>query len=205
MEFMRSWITNITVVIIFTMLMEILIPNNNMKKFSKVIMGLLIILVIVKPFLLLKGLGEEFQTTIAETAAYIDNSDRNGNQDVEVFQNNTALNIYKQKLIDKVTDEVKKQTDIDPNSVKVNIEIDNEVESKQFGTVKYLHVQASVQKEASVPAATIEPVKINPKTVMNKKQGEYKWSNSKISQDLRAKLRESFGLEDAEVIVEIQE
>jgi hypothetical protein len=56
-----------------------------------------------------------------------------------------------------------------------------------------------------VQASAIEPVKINKENVINKKQEEYKWNNSKLSQDLRSEINEVLGLKGADITIEIQE
>ena len=205
MEFMRSWIMNITVVIIFTMLMDILIPNNDMKKFAKVIMGLLIILVVIQPFIMAKNWGYQFQATMAQTEAFLDSSDSDKNaQSVEVFQNNTALSIYKQNLSDKIIEIVKSREELKNRKVEVGIEIENDINAKDFGSIK--SIQIFVDKEnGALQASSIEPVKINTKTVMNKKQGEYKWNNSKLSQDLCSDINKELGLKETAISIEIQE
>jgi stage III sporulation protein AF len=205
MEFMKSWITNITAVIIFTMLLDILIPNNDLKKFAKVIMGLLIILVIIQPFLMVKNIGYQFQSTMTQAAAYIENSTENTGNSVEVFQNNAALDIYKQKLSDKVAEIINSRKEFENSEVRVNVEIENDINQKEFGSIKAIQVYVEKGKGGAVQASNIEPVKINTETVINKKQGEYNWNNSKLSQDLSADINDALGLKETEISIEIQE
>lgn len=205
MEFMKSWITNITVVIIFTMLLDILIPNNDMKKFAKVIMGLLIILVVIQPFLMVKNIGYQFQSTMTQAASYIENSSDDTSNSVEVFQNDAALNIYKQKLSDKVAEIIKSRKEFENREVRVDVDIENDINQKEFGNIKAIQVFIDEDNSGAVQASNIEPVKINTETVINKKQGEYNWNNSKLSQDLSADINEALGLKETKISIEIQE
>jgi stage III sporulation protein AF len=205
MEFVKIWITNITVVIIFTMLLDILIPNNDMKKFVKVIMGLLIILVIIKPFLMAKTFGYQFQNTMAVTAAYIGSAEEKNSNSIEAFQNNTALNIYKQRLSEKVTEIVKSRKELENRNVRVNVDIENDINKKDFGSLRSIEVFVEKDNEKAVQASAIEPVNINTETVINKKQGEYNWNNSNLSQDLSADINDALGLKETEIFVQIQE
>ncbi|MDF2889671.1 MAG: spoIIIAF [Clostridia bacterium] len=204
MEFMKSWITNITVVIIFTMLLDIIIPNNDMKKFAKVIMGLLIILVIIKPFLMVKNIGYQFQSTLTQAEAYIEDPAKNGDS-VEVFQNNTALELYKQKLSDKVAEIVKSRKEFENRNVRVGVDIENDINKEEFGSIKVIQVVVEDGNGSEIQASTIEPIKINTETVINKNQDEYNWNNSKLSQDLSADINNALGLKDTEISIEIQE
>lgn len=205
MEFMKIWITNITVVVIFTMLLDILVPNNDMRKFVKVIMGLLIVLVIIKPFLMVKNVGYQFESTMTQTAAYIDDSSQNSDNSIEVFQNNTALNIYKQKLSDKVIEIVKSRKEFENRNVRVSVDIENDINNKEFGSIKTIEVFVEKDEGSAIQASTIEPVKINAETVINKKQSEYNWNNSELSQDLSADINDTLGLKGIKISIEIQE
>lgn len=205
MEFMKSWITNITVVVIFTMLLDILVPNNDMKKFVKVIMGLLIVLVIIKPFLMVKNVGYQFESTMTQTAALIDGSSENSESNIEIFQNNTALNIYKQKLSDKVIEIVKSRKEFENRDVQASVDIENDINKKEFGSIKAIQIFVEKDKGDSVQASTIEPVKINGETVINKKHSEYNWNNSELSQDLSADINDTLGLKGTKISIEIQE
>lgn len=205
MEFIKEWIITITVVIVFTMLMDILIPSSSMKKFAKVIMGLLIILVIVKPFLMLKGMEQQFKSTMVEAAAYIEDPESLENQSMEAFQSNAALNIYRQKLTEEIAAVVRKQEEFKNKQIDVNAVIDNDLNSSSFGTVKTLEISIHGKEDRLIQAASIQPVKINTETVINKKQDEYKWNNSEISLDLEKTLRDELGLLDTVIKIEIQE
>jgi stage III sporulation protein AF len=205
MEFLRSWITNITVVVIFTMLLDILVPNNDMKKFVKVIMGLLIVLVIIKPFLMVKNVGYQFESAMTQTTAYIDDPSQNSDSNIGVSQNNTALNIYKQKLSDKVIEIVKSRKELKDRDVRASVDIENDINKKEFGSIKSIEVFIEKGKSDAVQASTIEPVKINAETVINKKQGEYNWNNSELSQDLSADINDTLGLNGTKILIEIQE
>ncbi|MDF2839750.1 MAG: spoIIIAF [Clostridia bacterium] len=205
MEFVKSWITNITVVIIFTMLLDIIIPNNDMKRFLKVIMGLLIILVIIKPFLMARDFGYQFQNTMAATTAYIESSEEKNSRSIEVFQNTTALNIYKQRLSEKVTEIIQARKELENRNVHVNVDIENDINKEEFGSIKSIDVIVEKGNESAVQASVIEPVNINAETVINKKKGEYNWNNSSISQDLSADINDALGLKGTEISVQIQE
>jgi stage III sporulation protein AF len=181
-------------------------PNNDMKRFVKVIMGLLIILVIIKPFIMAKDMGDQFQRSMTLAEAYIEQTDsRNKNNEVTAFQNNTALDIYKQNLAERVANIVKTHKDMANRDVKVSLEIENDMSKEDFGSIKSMQVNIAKGSGSSIKASAIEPVKINTKTVINKKQGEYNLNNSKLSQDLRSEIGTALGLKDADISIDIQE
>jgi stage III sporulation protein AF len=205
MEFIRGWIMNITVVIIFTMLLDMMMPNGDMKRFTKVIMGLLIILVIVKPFMVAKNWGTQFEATLSQTQAYLEDEKAEGGKNIAAFQNSSALELYKEKLSEKVVDIVKDKEELKDRNVKVNIDIENDINKENFGSITAIQVFVDKGKNGSIQATSIQPVKINAKTVMNKSPSEYKLNDSKLSQDLCSDINEALGLKETVVSIEIQE
>ncbi len=186
------------------MLLAILIPNNDMKKFAKVIMGLLIVLVIIKPFLMVKNIGYQFESTMIQTVAYIENSSNNSDN-VEVFQNKAALDIYKQKLSDKIAEIVKSRKELENKKMQISVDIENDINSKDFGSIKTIEIFIEKDSGSTVQASAVDPVKINTETVINKKQNEYNLNNSKLSQDLSMDIKDALGLKDSKILIEIQE
>ncbi|MDT8716584.1 stage III sporulation protein AF [Clostridium sp. 19966] len=61
MESMRGWIINICTAVFFITAVEMIMPNNNFKKYSKFVLGLILIVVIMNP--LIKMLGNNNMDT----------------------------------------------------------------------------------------------------------------------------------------------
>ncbi|HOM44065.1 MAG TPA: stage III sporulation protein AF, partial [Bacillota bacterium] len=59
-DFLREWVINIAVIIIFIMFLDTIIPNSSMKRYINVIVGLMIIVVVIKPFVLIKDYADSF-------------------------------------------------------------------------------------------------------------------------------------------------
>lgn len=59
MEILKSWVINIATVIIFITAVEMIIPDNSIKKYAKFILGLILVSVILTPILELFNNAEE--------------------------------------------------------------------------------------------------------------------------------------------------
>ena len=57
-DFLKLWIRDIAFVFVIVSIIEIIIPNNNMKRYIDMVIGLLIIIVIITPFI--KLLNKDF-------------------------------------------------------------------------------------------------------------------------------------------------
>lgn len=55
MGFLTGWISNIVLIILFAVIVDLLIPNNSFQKYIKMVIGLLLILAILNPLLKMAG------------------------------------------------------------------------------------------------------------------------------------------------------
>ncbi|WP_461204357.1 stage III sporulation protein AF [Clostridium sp. DL1XJH146] len=51
MTYIKEWITNITTAIIFIAAIELILPQNSIKKYAKFVLGLLLLIVVINPFI----------------------------------------------------------------------------------------------------------------------------------------------------------
>lgn len=55
MEFLTDWISNIVLIILLSVIVDLLLPNNGFQKYIKMVVGLLLILAILNPLLKVAG------------------------------------------------------------------------------------------------------------------------------------------------------
>ncbi|MGJ7912052.1 stage III sporulation protein AF [Neobacillus sp. LXY-1] len=68
MEFLKEWVTNIILFILLATVIDMLIPNSSMQKYTKMVTGLLLIAIILTP--LFKLISKDFETTLASIPSY---------------------------------------------------------------------------------------------------------------------------------------
>ncbi|WZL71447.1 stage III sporulation protein AF [Clostridiaceae bacterium 35-E11] len=156
-SFLRSWILNITTVIVFVTILELLLPNSAMKKYIKMIVGLLVMLVILNPILELINGKANVEYEILKTSAYMDNGPVTTSIDrVEEIQNKQMIHLYKEKLERHIKDRIEFS-----NNVKV-ISIDSEIEknkqSKDFGNITKLKLVISNSSQKHFNEEGVQPV-----------------------------------------------
>lgn len=66
MEFLNEWITNIIVFILLAVVVEMLLPQTSLQKYVKLILGLLLIVMILKPLFTIFSLDEKMLLKAAE-------------------------------------------------------------------------------------------------------------------------------------------
>ncbi|WML47567.1 stage III sporulation protein AF [Neobacillus sp. PS3-34] len=67
MSFLIEWITNIILFILLASVIDMLLPNSNMRKYIKIVTGLLLIAIILTP--VMKLISKDFETAIASIPA----------------------------------------------------------------------------------------------------------------------------------------
>lgn len=67
MHFLTEWIMNIIVFILLAMIVDMLLPSSAMKKYTKLVTGLLLIAIILTP--VLKIFSQDFDSLMAQVSA----------------------------------------------------------------------------------------------------------------------------------------
>ncbi|MDP4087756.1 MAG: stage III sporulation protein AF [Bacillota bacterium] len=98
MDAMRSWVINICTTIFFITAVEMLLPNDKLKKYSKFVLGLILMTVIINPLVKFLNKGTEVTAFINKTTSSMDqiiNTDNTKYKDKGV---NDVLTVFKTNL-----------------------------------------------------------------------------------------------------------
>lgn len=68
MDFLKEWVTNIILFILLATVIDMLLPNSSMQKYTKMVTGLLLIAIILTP--VLKLISKDFETTMGSIPSY---------------------------------------------------------------------------------------------------------------------------------------
>lgn len=209
-DFLRNWIINITIIAIFIMFLDTVMPNNSIKRYINVIVGLLIIIVVIKPFVLIKDYAEDFNSEFLETASYLEQSGSMGNsKEISKFQNKMALEIFEDNLKSQIIKVVRNSTKSKYIEVSAVLELDREFESKNFGEIKSVTVNLSKGRKEVIEVDRIR-IGINEdmvenKNVINEDKAEYNLNDSNIKSEIKDKVSEALGISESIVSVNIQQ
>ncbi|MCB2340852.1 stage III sporulation protein AF [Clostridium estertheticum] len=73
-ELLKVWVTNITIAIFFITAVEMILPDNNMKKYAKFVLGLMLIVVIIKPIIKIFDKNFDLNSYSNKATSYIEGS-----------------------------------------------------------------------------------------------------------------------------------
>lgn len=142
MSLLRNWIVNIVLVIIISSLVDILLPNSEMRKYVKFFSGLILIIIILTP--IIKLLGTEAGEQIIKTGIEQNSSFENIQpviRNIEQVQEDMAVEIYENKLESHIKT-ILKDT-VGERDIKIKIKFDDLMWSEQEGKVEKVDIYFS--------------------------------------------------------------
>ena len=89
-EALKTWVVNITVAIFFITAVEMILPDNNMKKYAKFVLGLMLIVVMIKPIIKIFDKNFDFSTYSNKAISYMDSS--NSVKDTKKYKDINIIN-----------------------------------------------------------------------------------------------------------------
>jgi len=96
---LRDWIINICTAVFFIMAVEMILPNNSLKRYAKFVLGLILIIVVINPLLRLYNENLNITSIVGQATSYMDGKKYDTNIDKYREQNiETTLNTFKANL-----------------------------------------------------------------------------------------------------------
>ncbi|MBX4259135.1 stage III sporulation protein AF [Clostridium estertheticum] len=171
-ELLKVWVTNITIAIFFITAVEMILPDNNMKKYAKFVLGLMLIVVIIKPIIKIFDKNFDLNSYSNKATSYIEGStqpsDMKKYKDINIV--NTTENFKKNLQKECITN--LEQTY--PEN-KYNADVDVVYDSKNgvfnINRVKIEVVDSGVQSIKSIKIDT-QSVDASNKNVLTSTQGK---------------------------------
>lgn len=140
-SFLKSWITNIVVLIIFLALAEIILPSNSMRKYARFVIGLIVIVVIITPIFKLFDKQNSIEAAISEYEKKYEEvykGNMNSQELEKTIQQNT-IDEFLKKLEENIENEVMQNTG---KKIAVNkLNVNTKLGSKDFGTITYIEIK----------------------------------------------------------------
>ncbi|MBE6067903.1 MAG: stage III sporulation protein AF [Clostridium lundense] len=161
MEIIKAWISNICTVVLFITAVEIILPDNSLKKYAKFVLGLILMTVIINPIMKVydKNFDINVMSSNVEKAIEIKESKSNMeeykknnlNATLETFNSNLKK-LSEEKLKEKFKDmdfEVKVKSDIEHNQVKIT-SIEAGVKEKGIQKIKKVAVESFKSEKENI-------------------------------------------------------
>jgi stage III sporulation protein AF len=141
MEIFKGWITNVCTAVFFITAVEMILPDNKIKKYAKFVLGLILIAVLINPLVMYLNRGDDISTFINQSNSIFNNG--NIGLDSQKYKEKSiedTLNVFRQNL-EKVCEERLKEEYV-KGTYKVKAEVGYDDKKEEF-TVKGISVGVS--------------------------------------------------------------
>ncbi|TCW37263.1 stage III sporulation protein AF [Thermohydrogenium kirishiense] len=140
-EMVKNWILQIAYISILAIVFELLIPSSNMKKYVKVVIGLTIMIAIINPILGFLKNGVDVNSTLEREYNYNSIDINSMTKQAEIERNKLIVDEYKKRLNEQIKERI--LDIIDASDVEVESTIIEDLNDKNFGVIKNVHVVLS--------------------------------------------------------------
>ena len=184
--FLKTWSNQIIVATIIAIILEMILPNGNNKKYIKMIIGIYVLFTIISP-VIAKITGNSLAFKDFDYSKYFDDTIETYTDSNEFEQSNSEL--IKQAYIDNIENDIKskiKQKGYEVTKLKINI-IEDE-NSEKYGTITNItmNINKIIDNSEDTEISNninIEKVEIN----VNNTNGKHEESE----ENLKAKLSDN--------------
>ena len=147
MESLKAWVINISSVVLFITAVEMILPDNSLKKYSKFVLGLILISVLINP--VIKIFDKKFDINVYSnniSKAMDEYKDKALKNTINTFQANLE-GIIEEKIKENFSDvnpKINVKAEFDSKENKFNIKsIDIGIKDKKVQKVKKVQVNIS--------------------------------------------------------------
>jgi stage III sporulation protein AF len=139
-SFLKNWALSIVTLVLFLLMIEIMMPSGNTKKFVNLVAGFILLLAIIRPIAEVFISDFSISETFYADSNFLDRAEITGRSRIlEEEQRTQVLKLYREKLINRIEQAVLEVGGI--KKAKVDLIINEDYESGNFGEVKRVYVE----------------------------------------------------------------
>ncbi|NYE04971.1 stage III sporulation protein AF [Bacillus niacini] len=172
MEFLIEWVTNIILFILLATVIDMLLPNTGLQKYTKMVTGLLLIAIILTP--IFKLISKDFETVMAQIPTFQDSGEKNMEnliemQKKEIQASNHAyiLETMAVQLEEGVEEELMEQFGLE--IAKIELTTKNESQESFPDNLEMVTVHLQQPETSVTTVEAIQPVSITTDTPLPSK------------------------------------
>lgn len=141
-EFIKNWVIQVLVTVIFMILVDMILPNNNFKKYAKLATGLIVMITIITPVFKLFDRSIDVEETISNYITEFEDKESSVDRNkIEEEMNKKTVSTYKEKLKGTIEQSIYNKTGEKYTIMEVDIVEDTG--SYNFSEVKNIKLMKS--------------------------------------------------------------
>lgn len=167
-NFLSSWVKNLSLALIIVSILEMILPNNRTKKYVKMVMSIYILFSIISPFI---ENSDEFNLNEVSLDFYKEDSEKTSSMSAQIDQSsmdNRLNEIYKEELQKDIIQKIEEKgyevesckvtahiSEDDSGIEKIVLKIKSKIESEEDGE------EDSLEKKIVTEIQKIQKVEVN--------------------------------------------
>ncbi len=189
-NFFRSWVVDLVIMFIFITILQLVLPSTNMKRYIDVIIGFLIILVVIRPFV--KILSGDIKLEQNYLNRSIDNITVNYKEDEEFLNmhKEQIIDLYKKNLEEKIKGTVKDETEY--KAEEVNLTIVEDDKDPKYGEL--IGVALTVNLDSKNEEIKENTIKVDEVKIKGKKGKNKSNENINISNEIKKIISKNYNV-----------
>lgn len=140
-EFLKSWAINVVTVAIFVTFLEILLPSSSMKRYIRMIIGLLIIYVIINPFINLINKDINIEREVFANIDKMNSIKYETKGEIQDLQAKQIAEIYKAKIAREIKGLVESNSEY--TVLRTSIDIIEDSNDEDFGLIRRMEIHVT--------------------------------------------------------------
>lgn len=199
MQLLNEWIGNIVIFILVAVIMELLVPNTQLQKYVKMVVGLLLILLLLSPLLNVFSTDPDkiFDSIKIEETISEDFFEKNMNKQKKEIQATQSAYIEEQMAVQmkrQVEEELMERYELSIEQLTIQLNTDLQ---QNYENIKMVHAVMKKQDDNNVKkVARVEKVYIGSKPSV-------KTNENRIEQEIKDFLANEWDIEQEKLIIDI--
>jgi stage III sporulation protein AF len=200
-QFLTEWVTNIIIFVLLATVIDMLLPNTNLQKYTKIVTGLLLIAIILTP--VLKLISKDFETALQSIPIFQDSEEKNMENLIELKKKEIQAS-QRAYILETMAVQLKEDTEeglMSQYGLEVaNIDITLDETNKQSfpENLQKVIVQLKQSEDEANVVEVIQPVEINTKQPPQTKR------LTAQSEDITSLLAEKWNVSESAIEVLIE-
>jgi stage III sporulation protein AF len=163
-HFLTEWVTNIIIFVLLATVIDMLLPNTNLQKYTKIVTGLLLIAIILTP--VLKLISKDFETALQSIPIFQETEEKNienlielKKKEIQASQRAYILETMAVQLKEGTEEELMNQYGL--AVANIDITLDETTKQSFPDNLQKVIVQLKQSEEVDDVVEVIKPVEIN--------------------------------------------
>ncbi len=201
-ELLKNWITSIVTFSMFVVILELLLPDGNIRKAVNLVSGFIMIIVVINPFIGLFNKDINLMDFQIVSSNFLDREDINyKSKMLDEIKMRQTIEVYRQKLMSQAESATRDISGVlDANA---DVIIDEDLSSEGFGSIKriYLYIITGNERDGN-STIKIDKIKIGEKEDKVSDQNlEY---DEKINSEIKDRISNLLDVDKQNIILSFE-